>query len=650
MSIIKKILILLIILTMCIPLINIIVYAHSVELETEGLISFPMFIMGGSGTVTIKDTIKDYKLYFQAIPVSDEIYLELQKNEPSKNEELKAIKGEYENLKKELDELKDKKDEYETKRIEYNNKISEYNNKVKELQEKQKELTPTYDEKDWKELTDNKFQIDLSQFEGNVAHAIWIKLVTSDNKTYYDEATYELSGTKKTTPNPTPSSEPDKEKLNTKLYVVKDQSETKYLENDQGYITKKIVDSNPDTGEVTIELKIANTNKKIEEIKNNNNSNGKNTEIFFIIDESGSMYDKLQDGKTRRETVREASKTLAKNILDNYNNVKIGIIKFADEAKMTSQLTDNIEELNTAIDTYNGGGTDLYDALVMAKNNYSSSDNNKLAIILTDGSPNSASVHTGDDGKYITVDEITKQELIKLNDSGVNVITMLTELEDQQIAEKIFGTPTNPTVGKYYYISDSQISDVIEKNIYSDLVEKIHVPNEDMNMIKVVDYFPEDITENFDFSYVGEPTKGTKTNAIDKETKTITWDIGVLKDEEQATLKYKLKIKDMQNKNLLEKTISTNEKVVLTYKDKEDKDYTVTLTSSPQIKLSEVKEEVKEDEKGNEGQTNSKDPTVAPNKTLPNTGLSIALIGGILLVIVGGVALLAKYHKLRDVK
>lgn len=45
-----------------------------------------------------------------------------------------------------------------------------------------------------------------------------------------------------------------------------------------------------------------------------------------------------------------------------------------------------------------------------------------------------------------------------------------------------------------------------------------------------------------------------------------------------------------------------------------------------------------------------KDTTTATYKTLPNTGLSVALIGSILLVIVGGVALLAKYHKLRDVK
>ena len=46
----------------------------------------------------------------------------------------------------------------------------------------------------------------------------------------------------------------------------------------------------------------------------------------------------------------------------------------------------------------------------------------------------------------------------------------------------------------------------------------------------------------------------------------------------------------MKNNNLLNKTIATNEKVVLTYKDKDSKDYTVELTSSPKIQLSEVKE------------------------------------------------------------
>lgn len=44
------------------------------------------------------------------------------------------------------------------------------------------------------------------------------------------------------------------------------------------------------------------------------------------------------------------------------------------------------------------------------------------------------------------------------------------------------------------------------------------------------------------------------------------------------------------------------------------------------------------------------DTTTATYKTLPNTGLSVALIGSIILIIIGGIAVLAKYHKYRDVK
>lgn len=379
--------------------------------------------------------------------------------------------------------------------------------------------------------------------------------------------------------------------LKTKLDVITQASETKYLENDQGYISKTIVDSNAETGEVTIELKLSNTKKK-QENSDNSHSNGKNSEIFIIIDESGSMYDKLANGKTRRETVREASKVLAKTILENYKNVKIGIIKFADGAEMTSVLTDNFEQINTAIDTYTGGSTDLYDALVLAKNSYSQSDTNKLAVILTDGAPNKASVNKDSEGNYISPKDITKQELMNLNNAGVSIITMMTELENENTAEGIFGTPETPTVGKYYYIADTEIEEVIANNIYSDIVDQIHVPNAEINTVKIVDYFPEDITENFEFSYIGDPSIGTVSEAIDEETKTITWDIGTLRGDETATLKYKLKIKDMKNAELLEKTIATNEKVVLTYKDAETKDYTVELTSSPKIKLTEVKEEL----------------------------------------------------------
>ena len=45
------------------------------------------------------------------------------------------------------------------------------------------------------------------------------------------------------------------------------------------------------------------------------------------------------------------------------------------------------------------------------------------------------------------------------------------------------------------------------------------------------------------------------------------------------------------------------------------------------------------------------DPTVAPSKTLPNTGIgiTIALIGSIILITICGIAVFSKYKKVKDV-
>lgn len=56
--------------------------------------------------------------------------------------------------------------------------------------------------------------------------------------------------------------------VKTSLDVIQEASETKYLDNDQGNISKTIVDSNSETGEVTIELKLSNTKKEKEQKKN----------------------------------------------------------------------------------------------------------------------------------------------------------------------------------------------------------------------------------------------------------------------------------------------------------------------------------------------------------------------------------------------
>jgi hypothetical protein len=56
-------------------------------------------------------------------------------------------------------------------------------------------LTPSYDDSNWTQTTDNKVSVDITEFSGERPYVIWAKLVTSDG-TYYDESIYTMTGTK----------------------------------------------------------------------------------------------------------------------------------------------------------------------------------------------------------------------------------------------------------------------------------------------------------------------------------------------------------------------------------------------------------------------------------------------------------------------
>lgn len=397
--------------------------------------------------------------------------------------------------------------------------------------------------------------------------------------------------------------------LKTTLDVIQQASETKYLENDQGYISKTIVDSNAETGEVTIELKLSNTAKEVE--------TSTETEIFLVVDNSGSMGYTTSTGQIRRDMMVSSLKTLVNYIYDNSVNVKVGLVRFANNGELLTnstalmcELTNDKQTMLNAISEYENldtsleidgvemehceSGTNIEAGLKKANDNFSANCKNKILVLLTDGIPNASLSYSTASYVY----NATKTRLQSIGNSGVTVISMMTgvtqeddanNIDSQEVIEQIFGTETNPTTGKFYNIADANLETVVTEDILADIMEKVQNP---INTVKIVDYFPEDITENFEFSYVGNASTGTASEGIDEETKTISWDIGTLKGDEVATLKYKLKIKDMKNTDLLNKTIATNEKVVLTYKDTESKDYTVELTSSPKIQLSEVKEEL----------------------------------------------------------
>lgn len=210
------------------------VNAHSIEIDPESLISMPYMIIDGSGTITIKSSVTDYTLYFQAVQIASTVYSEIEKTQTDGETELKTLKEEYTALKTDVDNLKETynsastayteglkntelsetelevlktayetaKTNYQNKVTEYNNKVAEYNAKVTEVNDKIKELTPTYVESNWTQTTDNKILVDVTKFSGEQPYVIWAKLVTPDG-TYYDESIYTMTGTKATDVNVT---------------------------------------------------------------------------------------------------------------------------------------------------------------------------------------------------------------------------------------------------------------------------------------------------------------------------------------------------------------------------------------------------------------------------------------------------------------
>ena len=151
------------------------------------------------------------------------------------------------------------------------------------------------------------------------------------------------------------------------------------------------------------------------------------------------------------------------------------------------------------------------------------------------------------------------------------------------IIEEIFGTEETPTVGKFYYVQDSEIEQTITEDIYNDLlpIEKI------LTDITVTDYFPQEIIDNFEFAYVSEPNIGTISTEVNTENNSITWTISELQPGETATVQYTLKLKENFDSNIINKILDTNEKVDISYTDFNDEHVEDTSDVTPKLKLTE---------------------------------------------------------------
>ncbi len=369
---------------------------------------------------------------------------------------------------------------------------------------------------------------------------------------------------------------------------------------------KQLINKNLANKEVTLQLKVTNEEKLLQPTG----------EVVLVIDNSNSMKQSTSDNVTRGDLVKSSAKTFITKLLENNDNLKVGTVSFSsssekndegfitlgtkNDATLLSELTSDVSTLTKSIDAITyvedtvASYTNLQAGLNMGKQLFSKEDTNKYLIVLTDGIPNVVL-----DRNEVVYNETTisntKAEYDSIVSAGVKVITLLSGIEDDKAnipsteytygkyIEDLFGTSEKPNFGAFYYITDSEIEQTITSDIYNSLVPK----SKSLENIKVVDYFPKEIIDNFDFSYVSKASIGTISASVDKTNNSITWTIPKLDVGETATVEYKLKLKEDFDSAIVDKLLDTNQKVDISYTGLNDKIESETSDITPKLKLSE---------------------------------------------------------------
>ena len=405
--------------------------------------------------------------------------------------------------------------------------------------------------------------------------------------------------------------------------------------NESASFEKKLIETDLTKKEVTLQLQVNNAAKSVIP----------SGEMMLVIDSSSSMDQVVSGNTTRKDLVLNSANKLVEDLLKaNPTSLKIGVVTFSTgtekdengylitgteaDAQKVCDFTNDVSTLKTKISAIEGTGqyTNLDSGLKLAKSQYTSENNNKYMIVLTDGLPNLAVGHN-DLVSYSGLTDVineTKSTLTSLE--NVDLITMLTGIDNEeatfraegtnkytygQVIQEVFGTEENPTKGKFYKISDDEIEQTITDKIYHDLLP---VENS-LNDIVVKDYFPQYIVDNFEMTYVDGIDVSNVSSEIDTETNSITWNLAKLEAGQTATIQYKLKLKDEFDEKIIDQILDTNEKVDITYKDFDGTSKEQTSDVTPKIRLTKV----------------PVDNTVAPDP-IPKAGSPVVIIGGIIAI------------------
>ncbi len=453
----------------------------------------------------------------------------------------------------------------------------------------------------------------------------------------------------------------------TKLNVVQSESGTKQLENSQGNISSKAVSYNGEAGTVKMQLSISNTKPTYE-----------NTEILIIVDENLANDEaKINQYISQvNSLVSIALKldikvgiigikgTISDRKVDSKGELVIGpkdqesVNGTANDAEVLIRATNDSQAITTALQNMNSGkvtyNSNLQAAIKLAKSSYSNNVN-KILINTYENMPSTAigvckEVTTGKgetleqatQAKNNSIISKTKTELLSLKNADIEFILLKLENTNSAQAQSIYGTSTNPTYGEIYSL-DSGLTTTLLK-MYQEFTK---VKDTNMTSITVKVYFPKEIINNYHIT-LEESEKNVDATKYETDGY-ITWNIDTLKTGETANLQYTLQIDDIGNTSLLSKTISTNEKVEITYQDGKEEKYTTTLSSSPTVQLVNNQQQNTEKNTSSDKKVEQQDGTTA-NGNIPQTGVNAIILVGIASIAIAVVIFMyKKYNEYKDI-
>lgn len=422
-------------------------------------------------------------------------------------------------------------------------------------------------------------------------------------------------------------------------FEVVDKSKSELDFGGTGHFVKELSSYDEEKGELNITLTVTNTAKK-EELENP-------IELFLVLDNSKSMNN-TYESKKKKAYVTETANKFVDSLFDYFKNIKIGIVGFSSvdpvanpnstlgssaDAKLLLELSNSKESIKSAISSYSssetGPFTNIDAGLSLAQSNFSNNaQTSKYLILISDGVPN-LSLSTESTLSYSGTNATnTKQRLQNIEAQNINIYSVLAGYYEKdvenpqaptiqetgkhmtysQLVEEIFGTVTNPTAGKFYFINYENLYKSVNEDIYGEIT---YAKDNTLKNIVIKDYFTKQIMDNFNFSYATRPTIGEVTD-IDTTNNSITWTIPELKEGETTSLVYTLKLKDNVDTSILNKDLPIEEKVDIEYVNSEGEKDDVSTDVTPKVRVSYEEVPTK---------APTPDDTVTPDDELPQTGL-----------------------------